>query len=190
MSLPVALPPAPPREEAPPRPEFDVVYDAHFPFVWRTVRRLGVDEASRDDVTQEVFVVVHRRLPSFEGRSSLKTWIFGIALRVVRDHRRTRRRKPGGVDGDVLDAIADGAPTPDQHVEKSQAVRLLHALLDSLDDEKREVFVLAELEQLSAPEIAEVTGANVNTVYARLRAARKDFEAAVARYRARERSRQ
>ncbi|GAC1394794.1 MAG: hypothetical protein NVSMB47_04420 [Polyangiales bacterium] len=165
-------------------PAFAEVYASSFPFVWRTVRRLGVDPGAVDDVVQEVFLVVHRRLGDFEGRSTLKTWLYGIVRRVVHDHRRARARKPAEPTGD-FDAIATDAATPHDDAEKAQAVRVLHALLGELDDDKREVFVLAELEQMSAPEIAEATATNANTVYTRLRAARKEFEAAVARHRAR-----
>jgi len=169
------------------RPEdlsFEEVYRTEFAFVWRSAKRLGVRDASLDDVVQEVFVVVHRRLADFEGRSSLKTWLFGITLRVVRDHRRaTRRRDPGPpVDPDTL----RGAGGPAVDAEKAEAVRLLHALLDELDDERREVFVMAELEEMSAPEIAEVLGINVNTAYGRLRVARQEFEQALLRHRARD----
>jgi RNA polymerase sigma-70 factor (ECF subfamily) len=128
--------------------------------------------------------VVHRRLSDFEGRSSIKTWLFGIVRRVVHDHRRSKQRKPATPTED-FEGIAADASTPYESTEKAEAVRLLHALLGELDDERREVFVLAELEQMSAPEIAEATATNVNTVYTRLRAARKDFEASVARHRAR-----
>ena len=165
-------------------PVFGEVYASCFPFVWRTVRRLGVDPAAVDDVVQEVFLVVHRRLDDFEGRSALKTWLYGIVRRVVHDHRRGRARRPAEPTGD-FDAVATDDDTPHESAEKAQAVRVLHALLGELDDDKREVFVLAELEQMSAPEIAEATGSNANTVYTRLRAARKEFEAAVARHRAR-----
>src|SRR4051794_16597314 len=72
---------------------FEEVYEEHFSFVWRAARRLGAPAAAVDDVVQEVFLVVHRRLPEFAGRSSLKTWLFAIVLRVVRDHRRSLRRK-------------------------------------------------------------------------------------------------
>jgi RNA polymerase sigma-70 factor, ECF subfamily len=163
---------------------FDDVYEAHFSFVWRSAKRLGVSEASLDDAVQEVFVVVHRRLADFERRSSLRTWLFGITLRVVRDHRRAaRRRDPGPpVDPDTLRASGSG---PAENAEKQEAVRLLHALLDELDDERREVFVMSELEQMSMPEIAEALGLNVNTAYARLRTARQEFEQALARHRAR-----
>ncbi len=179
-----------------PRPRFEDVYSEHFAFVWRSVRRLGIDMSAVDDVVQDVFLVAHRRMDDFEARSSMKTWLFGIALRVVRDHRRTLKRKPaqlGGaaavetdVDG-VHDASARG---PLDHVTEREAARTLHSLLDELDDDKRAVLVLAELEQMTVPEIAEAVEANVNTVYSRLRAARRELDEAVARYRAREAQKQ
>jgi RNA polymerase sigma-70 factor, ECF subfamily len=164
---------------------FDDVYRGEFGFVWRSAKRLGLRDAALDDAVQEVFVVVHRRLAEFEGRSSLRTWLFGITLRVVRDHRRSaRRRDPGPpVDPDTLRATGSG---PAESAEKAEAVRLLHALLDELDDERREVFVMAELEQMPMPEIADALGINVNTAYARLRIARHEFEQALARHRARD----
>ena len=178
------------REAAIPFPAtFDDVYREHFPFVWRSAKRLGIHEGSIDDAVQEVFVVVHRRLGDFEGRSSLRTWLFGITLRVVRDHRRSaRRRDPGPpVDPDTLRAAGGD---PGETAEKAEAVRLLHALLDELDDERREVFVMAELEQIAMPEISEALGINVNTAYARLRIARQEFEQALSRHRARDMWRQ
>jgi RNA polymerase sigma-70 factor (ECF subfamily) len=166
---------------------FERVYDEHFQFVWRMARRLGVAGGSVDDVVQETFLVVHRRLHEFEGRSSLRTWLYGIALRVVHDHRRSIRRKSPHLgaeptDPDTLYAHGTG---PYQARERAEAVELLHGILDTLADDRREVLVLAELEELSAPDIAEVTGTNVNTVYTRLRAARADFQAALARHRLR-----
>lgn len=164
---------------------FDDVYREHFAFVWRAAKRLGVSDGSLDDVVQEVFVVVHRRLGGFEGRSSLKTWLFGIALRVVRDHRRAVRRRPvePAVDVDTLETNANG---PAENAERAEAVRVLHTLLDQLADERREIFVMADLEQMTMPEIAETLGLNVNTAYARLRLARQEFEDALARHRARD----
>lgn len=161
---------------------FDDVYRAHFSFAWRSAKRLGVRDEALDDVVQEVFMVVHRRLDSFEGRSTLRTWLFGITARVVRDHRRTvkRRQTEGGVDPDTLASPAAGG------AESAEAVRVLHAILDELDDDRREVFVMAELEQAPVPEIAEALGINLNTAYSRLRAARQDFEQALARHRARD----
>lgn len=168
--------------------DFEAVYDAHADYVWRSVRRLGVHPPATEDVVQEVFLVVHRRLDEFEGRSSLKTWLFGIALGVVRNHRRSVRRKrleAGEAADDALDrAPADRGAEPDRLTERAEAARLLHRLLDELDDERREVFVMAELEQMRGTEIAAATGLNLNTVYTRLKAARKLFNRAVARHRA------
>lgn len=163
-------------------PSFDQLYDEHFDFVWRSVRRLGVREAAMDDAVQEVFLVVHRRLPEFEGRSSLKTWLYGIAVNVARNIARTQARR--GAEELPVSVEDTRTPGPARHAENREAVALLYRLLDKLDEPKREVFVLAELEQLSAPDIAEALGVNLNTVYSRLRAARRDFEAALQRHRA------
>jgi RNA polymerase sigma-70 factor (ECF subfamily) len=177
-------------------PPFEEVYAEHFPFVWRSVRRLGVDTSAVDDTVQEIFLVVHRRLSEFEARASMKTWLFGIVLRVVRQHRRTLRRKPAQLGGAAamdpdVELVRDSAGRgPHEQMAEREAVRTLHAILDQLDDERREIFVLAELEQMTVPEIAEAVEANVNTVYSRLRAARRDFDQAVLRHRAREQRRE
>ena len=163
-------------------PAFDALYDTYFDFVWRSVQRLGVAPANCDDAVQDVFIVVHRRLAEFEGRSSVKTWLFGIAIRVASDHRRLLRRKGGH---ELLeDNIADRAASPMETAANVEAMRTLQQLLEQLDDDRRAVFVLAELEQMTAPEMSEALGVNLNTVYSRLRAARQDFEKAVARFRA------
>jgi len=165
---------------------FTEVYDAHFAFVWRTCRRLGVPTRSVDDAVQDVFIVVHRRLAGFEGRSTLKSWLFGIARRVARDHRRRAQRKDRGEP--MNESLPDPhGRSPRDEVSRAEAARVLHEILDGLDDDKREVFVLAELEQMSVPEIADAIAVNPNTIYSRLRAARQAFEAAVARHHARER---
>jgi RNA polymerase sigma-70 factor (ECF subfamily) len=135
-----------------------------------------------------VFLVVHRKLAEFEGRASVKTWLFRIARRVVRGHRRTMRRKDGHTDAaaDVDEVPADVESGPDVSAAKAEAVRLLYQILDTLDEDKREVFVLAELEQWPAPQIAQALEVNVNTVYSRLRLAREGFNLALARHRARD----
>lgn len=166
------------------RVEFEAIYEAHFDFVWRSLRRLGVSDASLDDAAQDVFVVVHKRIEGFEGRSSLKTWLFGVALRVSRNYRRSARRRPTDALSD--ETVADTTrPGPHEATAQAEAVRLLHALLDTLTDERRAVFVMMELEQMSAPEVAETLGVNLNTVYSRLRKARAEFSAALARHNAR-----
>lgn len=156
------------------RPSFEEVYRSSFSFVWRNVLRLGTDPSSVDDVVQEIFLVVHRKLPEFEGRAALKTWLFAIVRRVVSDHRRSRKRKPSEATDD-LDHLGEHESSE----SKVEAFDLVNRLLEELDEEKREVFVLAELEELTMAEISEMTGVNANTVAARLRAARKVFAAAV-----------
>jgi RNA polymerase sigma-70 factor, ECF subfamily len=152
---------------------FDTIYAEHFAFVWRNLRRLGVGESGLRDAAQDVFLVVHRRLPDFEGKSSVRTWLFTILRRVASDHRRRRGRKELR-DAEDAELVPDarGAGPEDQAV-RGESRRLLLALLERLDPEKREVLILADLESMSAPEIASALECNVNTVYSRLRAARQ-----------------
>jgi RNA polymerase sigma-70 factor (ECF subfamily) len=173
--------------------DFGQVYRELFGFVWRSARGMGVSAAAVDDVVQEIFVVVHRRLRDFEARSSLRTWVSGIVLNVVRHHRRhIARKSPPRVEGDApLEPDQQMSPHPDplEGALLAENARKLQRLLDTLDDDKREVLVLAELEELSIPEIAEALGINVNTAYSRLRLARERFELALKREQARERGR-
>jgi len=159
----------------------------HFDFAWRSARRLGVPDHALDDAVQETFMVVHRKLGEFEGRSSLKTWIFGIIRRVVRDHRPPARWQlaPPAMLDQIAEPVEDG---PLHSAANAEAGRRLARLLDKLDDHKREVFVLVDLEEMTVPEAAEAIGANLNTVYARLRAARRALAEVLARERARERN--
>ncbi len=162
---------------------FSEIYEDHFDFVWRSARRLGVEEACLDDVVQDVFVTVYRRLSDFEGRSQLRTWVFGILRHTVRDLRRSQRRKP---TCELQGEPQGGQASPLERAVQSEATRILHEVLDGMNDEQREVFVLAELEQMSAPEIGAALEINVNTVYSRLRVARQEFESALRRVRSRD----
>jgi RNA polymerase sigma-70 factor (ECF subfamily) len=166
---------------------FEQIYGSHVDFVWRSARRLGVPESMVDDVVQQVFLTVHRKLGDFEGRSSLKTWIFSILLRTARDHRRGVRRKSPHWQAGVADPdqVADDARGPHEALVHAEAWRVVDELLESLEGDKRVVFVLAELEQMTAQEISDATGLPPKTVYSRLRAARTDFERAAARVRRR-----
>jgi RNA polymerase sigma-70 factor (ECF subfamily) len=162
---------------------FDGIYQEKAAFVWRSLRRMGVPEAHLGDATQDVFVVVYRGLPAFEGRSSLGTWLFGIVLRVASQWRRSVRRRS---TEPLTETLADEqASTPFEHAARSEATATLYALLDQLSPEQRAAFVLVELEQLSVPEAAEAVGANVHTLTSRLKAARRKFEAGLRRHQAR-----
>ncbi len=166
-------------------PQFEAVYDAYFAFVWRVTRHLGVEPSEIDDVVQEIFVVVHRKLGAFEGRSSVRTWLYAITRKVVADHRRaasTRARRTAVAVPETMVA----AGRPDEHLMQAEATALVARILGSLEIERREIFALVELEQLAVPEVAEVLGVNVNTAYTRLRAARQDFEAALRREKTKE----
>jgi len=154
------------------------LYRDNFQYVWRCLRRLGVHQSSVDDAAQDVFLVAPRKLDSFEGRSSHKVWLFAIALRVAKEHRRRDTRLE-------LDPDALGVAThPDTTLDLRQRANLLDRILDCLNDEQREVFVMAEIEQWSAPEIAAALSLKLNTVYSRLRLARAQFERALARHHA------
>jgi len=166
--------------ETRPELDFDTVYSSTFDFAWRLLRRLGVPESSLDDAAQDVFIVVHRRLEEFEGRSSPKTWVAGIAVRVAADHRRSARRR--GAPVELSDELADTRPGPLESVSSLEALRLVQTLLSTLDDNQRQVFVLMEMEQLTATEVAGIVDANVNTVYSRLRLARAAFEQALEKH--------
>ncbi|MDF2693611.1 MAG: polymerase sigma factor RpoE [Labilithrix sp.] len=152
---------------------FEGVYAQHYRFVWRVLRAYGVPPAAVEDVAQDVFVVVHRRLPDFEGRSSVRTWLFRIARWVVTHERRRFRARP--THEPIDDAIHDEAPGPFEMTARSQALRTLEGILSRMDEEKRIVFVLMDIEEMTANEVADLFQINVNTVYSRLRLAREQF---------------
>ncbi|HMJ11756.1 MAG TPA: sigma-70 family RNA polymerase sigma factor [Polyangiaceae bacterium] len=170
-------------EAAAPALSFRQVYDTHFAFVWRAVANRGVAPAALDDVVQEVFLVVHRKLADFQGRSSVRTWLSGISRRVVSDHVKKRGNRPVAHEA-LEDHPLESGENPGRALERRAAAELVDALLAKLPDAQREVFLLYELEQLTTREIAELTGANENTVQTRLKAARLAFQQALARHRA------
>jgi RNA polymerase sigma-70 factor (ECF subfamily) len=141
--------------------------------VWRTLRRFGVDASLLDDAAQDVFIVALRRQHEFRRQSSYRTWLFGIAVNVARDYRRKNRRAVA-ISQSLVDEPPAG-PSPLDHVTREEALQFLERFLSQLDDARRTVFIMAELEQLPVPEIARALGANLNTVYSRLRSARQAF---------------
>jgi RNA polymerase sigma-70 factor (ECF subfamily) len=171
-------------------PDFDALFAEHSAFVWRVLGRYGVAERDLEDACQEVFVIAFKSLAEFEGRSAIKTWIYGICRRVAANHRRlasTRRELPDsqpemrvepGVDSDAgaFDAFA-----------RKQSLELLEALIARLPDEQREVFVLYEIDELSMREVADTLECSQNTAFSRLYAARREIETALKRLRAKRR---
>jgi RNA polymerase sigma-70 factor (ECF subfamily) len=141
-----------------------------------------VPEASVDDVVQDVFIVVHRRLGDFDGRVQLRAWIFGILLRVVGAHRRSFRRRAARCMPLPQDSVVATDPTPSELAERSERVQVLEMLLGQLGEDKALLLVLSELEQWKLREIGELLGLSTNTVYSRLTAAKRDFDRAYARW--------
>jgi RNA polymerase sigma-70 factor (ECF subfamily) len=143
------------------------------------LRRLGVREAEVADVSQETFLVLHKRLATFEGRSSLKTFVYGIAVRVAADHRKrawVRREQ-------ATDEVPEGAgetQTAERSLQAKQALQALDKALAELTDEQREVFVLYELEELTLAEIASITDAAISTLHSRLALARAHVQSRLA----------
>jgi len=160
-------------------PSFAQVYEDFASFVWRSMRRLGVPPGDVEDAAQEVFVVIHRKLPEFAGRSSLKTWCFGICLRVASDWRKKAHVRKETVLDEAPERTTSGE-TPIRGIAQQQARAKLHAMLEKLDEDKRTVFVLFDLEQVPMQEVADSVGVPLQTAYARLYAARKAIEAHVA----------
>ena len=156
--------------------DFAQVYEDYFAFVWRSLRALGVGESALDDATQDVFVVVHRRLSDFEGRSSLQTWLFGIACRVAANSRRNLQRTS---HDELSNELVSTDPDPQRRAQQGEAARFVQAFLSTLNEAGRTAFTACVLEQMTVPEAAEALGVNVNTMYTRVRAVRAQFAAAL-----------
>lgn len=154
--------------------DFAQIFTDLAPFAWRVLRRLGVAEADVEDVCQEVFLVVHRRLDDFEGRGSLRAWVFGICLRAASEYRRRpHRRREEATDSPPETSI----PAPqDEELDRRRALALLDAALDELDDDKRAVFILYEIEHAPMQDVAQALGCPLQTAYSRLHAARRKVE--------------
>ena len=159
--------------------QFERVYQEQFPFVWRSLGALGVTGPTRDDAAQDVFLVVHRRLGEFQGRSSLRTWIFAIVEHVAFNHRRADRRKHAPLVR-LDEAHSSEEPGPFERAQDREIAEFLEHFLDGLRAEQRLLFVLVLVEQMSAPEVAEVLGIPLNTAYTRIRAVKQAFRKAAA----------
>lgn len=156
---------------------FRRLYDEHHTFVWRSLLHLGVRMSAVDDAVQETFVVVHRRLSTYDQSQPLRAWLWGIARNVAHNQRRTASRELRR-----RDALADEpSDSVDSSLEDAADKNVVREVLMSLDESMRDVLVLADVEGLTAPEIAVALDVNVNTVYSRLRTARQRFSESVRR---------
>lgn len=145
----------------------------HFDFVWRLIRRLGVPAADADDAAQQVFIIGTRRLADIPVGNE-RTFLYGSALRVAATMRRNSARRERFIRA-VSAEPDDSVRTPHEEFERGQALALLDQILSVMDGDQREVFVLCEIEELSAPEVAAIVAIPVGTVASRLRRARQTF---------------
>lgn len=166
------------------RLDASAVYEEHADFVFRTLQHLGVRDADLDDLFQEVFIVVHRRLHTFSGASRLSTWLFGICMRVASRHRRRAYFKWEQNEAELPES--HDLQTPEHHYSEQESRRRLDRLLSRLSLEQRAVFVLFEIEGQSCQEIATLLGVPVGTVHSRLHSSRKQVQKTLERWRLRE----
>ncbi len=169
--------------EAPPasavaRPSIAELFAAHLRFVWRVLLAYGVREPDAEDATQEVFIVAHRRMESWDpARASARTWLHAIAVRTAANYRRlahVRREQSEGVVEPVARADADDS------IDTARLLEQLSRELERIDEKKRAVFVLHEIEELPMSEVAAIVGCPVKTAYARYYAAQRELAAALA----------
>lgn len=160
--------------------DLESVYTAHVAVVWRFLRSMGVRDSDVEDVCQEVFVVVHRNLAAFDGRHPISTWLYAICLRTASAYRRKASfRREVLTDAPPEAPLEAGQPDA---LARREAQRFLARVLDDLDEEKRAVFVLYEIEEAPMAEVAAALGCPLQTAYSRLHAARAHVEAATRRY--------
>jgi RNA polymerase sigma-70 factor (ECF subfamily) len=160
--------------QASPRLTLEGVYQAHFHFVAHLAARLGGPQLDAEDAAQEVFLVVSRKLDTFDGSSRVTTWLYGITLNVVRSMRR-RLRIRRWFEREEQARASDVPLRSVDRVEVIEAHRIAYEILDRMSAKKREVFILAEFEDLSCDEIAGIVGTKTETVWSRLHYARQEF---------------
>ncbi|MBI5487181.1 MAG: RNA polymerase sigma factor [Deltaproteobacteria bacterium] len=161
---------------------FRELYRTHRPHVARLVQRILGPDSEVEDVIQEAFIQIHRSLPSFQGSSLLSTWIHRVAVNVALQHIRRRKRQRSGPVTMVAEPPepSSGDPAPEEDVLWRDRMRKLYAALDTLSPKKRAVFVLHEIEGMSAEDIAKTMHAPLITVRTRLFYARKALYALLA----------
>ncbi len=154
------------------------LFRRHGSFVANFVARLGVERSELDDVVQDVFMIAHRHGGFRPGAAKPTTWLADIAMKVNANRRRSKRRARVKADGEAVERARDGAASPADVAEHKQSIDRVQQALDTLDDDRRAVFVLFEMEGESCEDIAAGLGIPVGTVYSRLHHARKKFRRA------------
>jgi RNA polymerase sigma-70 factor (ECF subfamily) len=161
------------------------LFRRHVDDVCRIASRLlgpRATEADVDDIVQHVFLAIHRALPRFRGDSEVRTWIYGITARVVLQHLRTNKRYRAMIERfEAASMIAPSSARIDETVEQRQALERIYGALSKMKAEKRVVFVLSEIEGWSAPEIGAALELGEEAVRSRLRRAREELAAEIAR---------
>lgn len=173
-----------PAATSPSAAQFRDVYAQHFEFVWRCLRGLGVPASGLDDAAQDVFLAVHRQLSGFRADASIRTWLYAITRHVAANHRRRDRRKGSVLEPlqPELPALVDPSPGPAERAADAQAAAFVERFLAKLDPGKREVFLLAVMEEMTVPEVAAALAIPLNTAYTRLRRVRAAFQRALERH--------
>jgi RNA polymerase sigma-70 factor, ECF subfamily len=166
-----------PPVDAPGDESFRAVFDREFDYVWTSLRRLGVRDSDREDVAQDVFVRVHRQFPSYDRSRPIRPWLFAFAARCAADWRRQTRHRVEvlGTRGEP----ASSTSSADAAIATAEDAGLVLRALQSVDIDRRAVFILHELDECPMKEIARSLGIPLFTGYSRLRVARKEFAAAV-----------
>jgi RNA polymerase sigma-70 factor (ECF subfamily) len=165
------------------------IHTQHADFVWLTLQRLGVRDADVEDLLQEVFVVAHRRLHTFDGSARVTTWLFGICFRVAAAYRRRAHFRREHATGEVPEQPMPEEASPEAAAQVREARERLHRVIDSMELEERALFVMFEIDEVPCEQIAEMLDVPLGTVYSRLNAARQAFQKALARFEARESAR-
>jgi RNA polymerase sigma-70 factor (ECF subfamily) len=175
--------PDPPADNGNAEVRFGALYAEHVQFVWRCLRGLGVPAAGLDDAAQDVFVAVHRQLPGFRGDASVRTWLYAITRHVAANHRRRDQRKGSALTPlePESPSLVDPQPGPLERAADAQAAAFVERFLAKLDTKKREVFLLAFMEEMTIPEVAAALSIPLNTAYTRYRRVRAAFQQALER---------
>lgn len=155
-----------------PPPSLERLYRDHAGFVWRVVLRLGIPEATAEDIVQEIFIIARRRLPDYAGHGSPKAWLYGIARGVCANARRSQER-----DAARMRVVTAAPPPldPGEALDRHAAIQAVEAFLATLPPDQRAVFELTEIEGMSGPEVAQALEIKLNVAYSRQRLARKRF---------------